>query len=462
MYIDRFFIIKRPSTSPHLSHRSLAERRERQRFSCFSLSNNISSLVEPCNEGKEPHVVIAGGGIVGASLAYYLTKKGVKPIVIERNEVAAAASGKAGGFLAKKWGDGTKTEALHRLSFDLHEQLSSELGIESYRRISTLGVSFGNKGSSHASWLNATSKLIDTETAQVTPYEYTTKVMQAAINQGARLVIGSVTAVETTDAGDGKSKAVSNVRVRVDDKEGQGHKEVSIAAKQVAVCLGPWSVLAEDWFKNDSSLRVPIEGIRSTSVVFRDDEIEAKVKHAPFALFCAEDPKNGTNLEVYPRNDGSVYVCGIGGSDYVSGARLREGGDCEHQGLIKANPKRVKAAMDSLASIASIVKGKEPVMQQACMRPCAPDAIPIMGGVPNVEGAFISAGHNCWGILWGPVSGLAMSELMVDGASSTVDLSPFDPSRFTEKGLRGGLPQNLQEDDERGRHSMDQPVGEQW
>ena len=35
---------------------------------------------------------------------------GVKPLVVERLEVAAAASGKAGGFLARTWGDGARRE----------------------------------------------------------------------------------------------------------------------------------------------------------------------------------------------------------------------------------------------------------------------------------------------------------------------------------------------------------------
>ena len=34
---------------------------------------------------------------------------------------------------------------------------------------------------------------------------------------------------------------------------------------------------------------------------------------------------------------------------------------------------------------------------QACMRPCTPDALPVMGRIPGVDGAFISCGHNCWG-----------------------------------------------------------------
>ena len=420
------------------------------------------SSISPCMEGQ---VVILGGGLIGASLAYHLTSRhGVKPIIIERTEVAAAASGKAGGFLAKKWGDGTPTHLLHRMGYDLHQQLAAELGIESYRQIDTLSVTGGAKfrggSNQHAPhWLDGelSSKLIDTETAQVTPCEVTTKLMRAAIDLGARLVIGSVVSVETK--GEGAARSVSSVKVRTEGGGGAGKEEVSIAAKQVAVCLGPWSVLAEDWF--GPGLRVPIEGIKSTSIVFESDELSERVKKAPYAMFCAED-RNGCNLEIYPRTDGSVYICGIGGSDYVSGSRLREGGDCEHQGLIKANPKRVGAARDSFALLSSLSKGKEPTVQQACMRPCAPDAIPIMGQVPGVEGAFISAGHNCWGILWGPISGLAVAELMVEGKSSTIDLSAFDPSRFSDEGVRGGLPQNLQQEDERGRHSMEEPVGEQW
>ena len=39
------------------------------------------------------NVVICGGGIIGASIAYYLSKRGVASTIIERSAVAAAASG---------------------------------------------------------------------------------------------------------------------------------------------------------------------------------------------------------------------------------------------------------------------------------------------------------------------------------------------------------------------------------
>lgn len=40
--------------------------------------------------------MILGAGLHGAALAYYLTRRGVKPLIVEREKVAAAASGKGG------------------------------------------------------------------------------------------------------------------------------------------------------------------------------------------------------------------------------------------------------------------------------------------------------------------------------------------------------------------------------
>eukprot|EP00439_Symbiodinium_sp_Y106_P073284 s292_g13.t1 len=102
---------------------------------------------------------------------------------------------------------------------------------------------------------------------------------------------------------------------------------------------------------------------------------------------------------------------------------------------VEADPARANAAKMAFSEMSKKLGG-EPDVVQACMRPCPPDALPIMGKVPHVRGAYISAGHNCWGILWAPVSGLAMSELIIDGQSSCVDLRHFRPSRFANAGPR--------------------------
>jgi glycine/D-amino acid oxidase-like deaminating enzyme len=64
-------------------------------------------------------VVICGGGLIGACTFYFLACRGIDVIAVERSEVAAAASGKAGGFLAIDWCAGTPLDALARRSFQL-------------------------------------------------------------------------------------------------------------------------------------------------------------------------------------------------------------------------------------------------------------------------------------------------------------------------------------------------------
>lgn len=100
--------------------------------------------------------------------AYYLAQKGVSSIIIERTSIGTAASGKAGGFLARDWGYGP-TIQLHQKSYDLHQQLASLLQIESYRHVDTLEVYTKKKGNNPASWLDGkvSSSPMDNHTAQV-------------------------------------------------------------------------------------------------------------------------------------------------------------------------------------------------------------------------------------------------------------------------------------------------------
>ena len=55
-------------------------------------------------------VAICGGGVIGACAAYFLSLRGIEVIIIERAEMAAAASGKAGGFLGLDWCADTPTK----------------------------------------------------------------------------------------------------------------------------------------------------------------------------------------------------------------------------------------------------------------------------------------------------------------------------------------------------------------
>eukprot|EP00802_Teleaulax_amphioxeia_P017324 Tamp_17476.p1 GENE.Tamp_17476~~Tamp_17476.p1 ORF type:complete len:432 (+),score=100.34 Tamp_17476:120-1298(+) len=383
-------------------------------------------------------IVICGGGIQSAAIAYYLSLRGVTSTVVERSEVACAASGKAGGFLARGWGSGP-TRQLHEVSFDLHEEIARDLKLEGYRKLPTLQVAGGrrsgkldgliSKGQA-PQWLDggvAQCSLMDDGTAQTTPYELTTAMVDFAVQKGAKVVKGKVEGVRMSE-----EEGVVN-GVVVDGKV--------LEADCVVIAMGPWSCMAEDWFEN---FNVPMEGVRSTSIVFRTEE-----PIDPYALFCGED-SNGCHLEVYPRASNEVYMCGIGGSKYLNNEMLKKVTPEE----ITADPSRVAAATRSFSAMSSIGKKKDgPDVQQACMRPCPPDAMPYLGAIPGTTNAYMAAGHNCWGILWAPVTGKAISELILDGKSSCVDLSAFNPGRFSKQ---------IKAKKSRGRAQVETPVGEQW
>lgn len=98
----------------------------------------MSSLTSP------QKLVIIGGGIAGVSTAFYLTRhpslpSGSSITIIEGTDIAAAASGKSGGFLAKDW-HGAATASLSAMSYDLHKELADEFAGEKwgYRTVDTL------------------------------------------------------------------------------------------------------------------------------------------------------------------------------------------------------------------------------------------------------------------------------------------------------------------------------------
>jgi sarcosine oxidase subunit beta len=61
-----------------------------------------------------------------------------------------------------------------------------------------------------------------------------------------------------------------------------------------------------------------------------------------------------------------------------------------------------------------------------------PDSRPLLGPVPGITGLHICAGFSGMGFKISPAIGLVMSELILDGAATTVDISAFRATRFAE------------------------------
>ena len=120
---------------------------------------------------------------------------------------------------------------------------------------------------------------------------------------------------------------------------------------------------------------------------------------------------------MYPRPDGTVYVCGEGDDDALPD-------DPKDVEFLADKCKKLK---DNLETMCPSTKGSEVLKEQACYLPCTSNGAPIIGAIPGYEGAYIATGHTCWGILNGPATGKAMAELIWKGKAECVDLALFQP-----------------------------------
>jgi glycine/D-amino acid oxidase-like deaminating enzyme len=355
-------------------------------------------------------VLICGGGVVGALIAYFLSRRGAEAIVIERMGLACAASGKAGGFLALDWCDGTRLEALARRSFALHAGLARELrGDWGYRRLTTYGGVAARRrpardpgGAYEIDWLSPqvtlNQRLGSTDTtAQVHPGKFAAAMMRAAEAHGAVLRIGQVTGVTR-----GKRGSITGVEV-----DGE-----TVTGDAVVIAMGPWSILAAAW------LPLPaVFGLKGHSLLF-----ETGTNVLPEALFLEYREASGAaqTPELFPRTDGTTYVCAI-----------------SSESPLPLDPARVLPDPGAIELLQSMCRELSPALapakilaRQACFRPITRDGLPLIGRVPGAEGAYVATGHSVWGILNAPATGEAIAELIIDGGARRVDLSPFDPARF--------------------------------
>lgn len=355
-------------------------------------------------------VIVCGAGAVGACTAYYLAQRGARPLVVDRVRPAAAASGRAAGFLALDWNVGTPLDELARRSFALHRGLAAELGEErvGYRPMDALMTAAADEGDleryrrlPNPGWLDgnvvAHEAIGDHDTtAQINPRMFTTGMFEAALDQGARFTRGVVDGLEF----DGPDGALSAVSV-------DGARE---PADVVVLALGPWTAQAQRW------LALPqVFGSRSASVVL-DAEVPAQ---AVFSEYIGAGGQRQT-IEIYPRADGTVYVSGR-----------------PDPAPLPDDPEQIAPtgeACDDLHRIAGVhssaLGAAEAVARTACFRPLTVDGVPLIGPVPGAPGAYLATGHASWGILLSPATGRMVAEMIMDGRSRSVDAAPFALERL--------------------------------
>ena len=69
-------------------------------------------------------------------------------------------------------------------------------------------------------------------------------------------------------------------------------------------------------------------------------------------------------------------------------------------------------------------------MQTACLRPVAPDGLPVIGPVPGWEGVYLSTGAGRKGIILSPSMGKLTADMAL-GSADEMAIAAFSPIRFT-------------------------------
>eukprot|EP00536_Pseudo-nitzschia_multiseries_P002611 jgi/Psemu1/235881/estExt_Genewise1.C_350045 len=358
-------------------------------------------------------VVIIGAGITGAATAYYLSSAAVD---------------------------------LFKKSFELHLQLAKDLELRSfcpvqnYRTIETndemnpRNTDTNTNTNAQQTWLknlgNEQGNIqLSADAALVDPAELTGAMLEKALSHNnCSFQKGCVAGLEVDSSG---------CYVRAIQIEGTCDDEPrSIAVEEdeaVVIALGPWSCRIEDWL----GIPMPIEGVLSTSLVYRDGIPSSDVGTA----FFFDEESNGCHLEVFGRKDQSLYVSGCGESEVLGTRLLRSEERPSPAAECPPNAARAAAAQTSLriagydrysvdhgARSRSHSRSQQPDTIQACIRPVSPDGVPVVGKL--LDNVYVATGGGPWGITWGPLMGQTLASLIIDDGDPPIRLGPLSPKRF--------------------------------
>jgi 4-methylaminobutanoate oxidase (formaldehyde-forming) len=373
-------------------------------------------------------VVIVGGGIIGSSIAYHLTREGESDVVLlERGQLTNGTTWHAAGLVSQVRGSHALT-ALTRINAETYERLPAETGIETGLRRNgavTLartearmqeilyGVAMAKDAGIDVEVLEAAqvkdlwpaavvddlvgAVLFPTD-GTVNPGDAALSFAKGAIDRGARYVpqtevTGFVFADGGRVSGLETSRGVIEAEIVV-LAAGLWTSELARAAG-ASVALYPAEHV---WVMTEEA-----QGAREEAPFLRDLDAFLYIRHYRGRYLIGAFEPNGK-----PKRPGEIVTDGF----------VEFGPDWDHFAPVLQGARERVPEIETIG-FSHYLRAPESF---------TPDSNFQLGFVPEVPRLFVAAGFNSQGIIFGPGAGMAAAQWIVAG-HPTMDLAEVDVAR---------------------------------
>jgi sarcosine oxidase, subunit beta len=369
-------------------------------------------------------LLIIGGGIHGASLAFHLAARGVKVAVLEKSFLGAGATGRSSGLVRMHY----DLEAEARLAWesfgwfrDWKERVGGESG---YTRTGFLQI----VKREHVDALQANTAMLQRigvptllvtaqDVKRIAPHFVTDDFDLAAYEPESGYADPVSTAASLMNAAKARGAvfvqecSVTGIRLQSGKVAGVDTSKGSYSAPIVVNAAGAWARQVCQM----AGLDLPL-GTWSHDVMFVARPPELRLPHPTVIDF----PNS-----MYFRPEGGLTLVGL-----EDGNPLDKDPDSDSD---HARAGFVDRAIDRLCK-------RVPLMERGGLHSAhggydsiTPDQHPALGPI-GPEGFWLDTGFSGTGFKISPATGLCMAEWILDGAPKTVYISLFTPTRF-EKGI---------------------------
>ena len=387
-----------------------------------------------------PDIAIVGGGIIGAACAYELSRAGASVTLIERDELAAGASGRNQGWFVLP--EDPLLEPMARATLPTYLDVAASAALPVWIDREPVGhllvaLESGDVPRAQDALTAATAQgvaireLDVAELHEVEPAVSPDAVAGWLLDQGHRLDPAALTVALALAAKAASADIRHHVRARAFIHDGDAIRGVvtddgPIHADTVIVAAGPWSTALLD----PIGIRLPVTGARGWIVRVRPGSgtLHHMIEHAgwragPERLADVARPIAGRVASdgMPPADVGAVLHLHADGSVLIGSSR---------QPWVTPEPEDPSVPQRMLRSgirLAPSLGDATVVSTWWGLRPITPDERPLVGTVR--DGLVVATGHGSEGVILGAGTAQLAASIVLGGAPP-FDPAPFDPFRF--------------------------------